>query len=330
MYRVNDLFEIENPRTFIVAEIGINHEGKFEFAKKFIEKAKECGADAVKFQVFQTENFYNPLIAREGYEIFKKYELGFDEFFKLKEFANSLDLVFFATPLDLKSLAFLDDIDCPIIKLASSDITCEPFLYKVSETASKSCRAIFLSTGFVKMERVKTALRFFRKNKIALLYCVSKYPATEDDIDLNVITRYRETFFVPVGFSDHTMDYIFAVGAVVLGAKIIEKHFTVDKSLKGADHSISMDPENFSKMVKEIRKIEKSLKSGEKEVTEFEKEISELSMRGLYYLRDIKKGEKIREEDIAFLRPGKGIKIKEYFSIIGKKANQEKKKYEKI
>ena len=143
MYNVLDLFVKKNPSTFIVAEIGINHEGKFEFAKRLIEKAKESGADAVKFQVFKTEKFYNKTLLPEAFNLFKSLEISYDDLVKLKDFANSLDLVFFATPLDLDSLKFLVQIDSPIIKIASSDITCEPFLYEISKIAYKKNKAIF-------------------------------------------------------------------------------------------------------------------------------------------------------------------------------------------
>ncbi len=330
MYNVLDLFNSKNPPVFIVAEIGINHEGKVDFARRLIEKAKESGADAVKLQVFKTERFYNPLILEDNFKLFKSLELSFDEIYSLKELANSLDMIFFATPLDLDSLNFLIEIDTPIIKIASSDITCEPFLYEVSRRARKFKKIVFLSTGFVKIDEIKRVVPLFENTNLSLLYCVSEYPVSLENLDLNIIKKFKEEFFVPIGFSDHSLDYIFSLGAVVLGARIIEKHFTIDNTLKTLDHPISLNPNYFSKMVKSIREIEKALGSGLKKVTSFEKKILPLSMREMYFSRDLKKGERLLPEDILFLRPGNGVKLKRYFSIVGKKLREDKKKYEKV
>ncbi len=325
MYNLLALFDNPRPKTLIVAEIGINHGGNFEYAKQLIEKAREAEADAVKFQIFKTENFYNPILAREGFELFKSLELTYDEYKKLQEFSNSLGLIFFATPLDLDSLKFLDEINTPIFKIASSDITCEPFLKEVATTAEKSKTIVFLSTGFAKMNIIKKAVSFFNNVNLALLYCVSKYPTQANDIDLNVINTFKEFFLMPIGFSDHSLSYLFDIAA-----RIIEKHFTIDNTINSLDHPISMNPKEFKNMVKSIREIETAMKSGEKELTDFEKEISSLSMREMYFARDLKKGEKISKEDILFLRPGRGIKFSHYKRVIGKKLKTDKQKYEKV
>ncbi|MGC8765412.1 MAG: N-acetylneuraminate synthase family protein [Brevinematia bacterium] len=330
MYNVANLFNSKNPDVFIVAEIGINHGGSFDFAKKLVYSAKESGADAVKFQIFKTEKFYNQKILKENFDLFKSLELTFDQFSRLKELSDSLDMVFFATPLDTDSLDFLIAINTPIIKIASSDISCEPFLFEISKKAEKYKKAVFMSTGFVKMDVIKKAVSFFQNTDIALLYCVSKYPASSDDIDLNVIKSFKENFLMPVGFSDHTLNYIFSVGAVALGAKIIEKHFTTDNSLPGLDHLISLNPERFKTMVTSIREIEKALKTGEKSITKFEEDISGLSMREMYFSRDMKKGEKIKAEDILFLRPGTGVSLRKFRSRLNKKLKEDKLMYEKV
>ncbi len=330
MYNLSELFNRTKARTFIVAEIGINHGGNYEYAKELIEKAKESGADAVKFQVFKTEKFYNPRLAKGAYELFKSLELSYENYQKLRDFAESLDLIFFATPLDLDSLYFLNEINTPIFKIASSDITCEPFLKEVSDIAKKSQKIVFLSTGFAKLKTIKRAVSFFENVNLALLYCVSKYPVEAKDIDLNVITTFKEKFHMPIGFSDHSLSYIFDIAAVSLGAKIIEKHFTTDNTINSLDHPISLNPENFKKMVDAIREIEIATKSGKKELTDFEKEIIPLSMREMYFARDIKKGEKIKKEDILLLRPGTGVKIEKYKSLVNKKLKTDKQKYEKV
>ncbi len=330
MYNLSELFLDNKKSTFIVAEIGINHGGNFDYAKELIEKAKESGADAVKFQVFKTEKFYNPTLAKDAYELFKSLELTYDEFFKLSEFCKSIDIIFFATPLDFDSLYFMDEINTPIFKIASSDISCEPFLKEVSRIAKKSERIVFLSTGFAKMKMIKRAVSFFREVNLALLYCVSKYPTTAKDIDLNVITTFTEKFLLPIGFSDHSKGYIFDIAAVALGARIIEKHFTTDDSINSLDHPMSLNPEDFSKMVSAIRETEEAIKSGEKMLTEFEEKIIPLSMRDIYLAHDMKKGETIKKEDLLLLRPGNGVSLNKFNSYLNKKIKVDKNKYEKI
>ncbi|MCX7820905.1 MAG: N-acetylneuraminate synthase family protein [Brevinematales bacterium] len=329
MYNLQNIFGF-NPTTFIVAEIGINHGGNFDYAKKLIEKAREAGADAVKFQVFKTEKFYNPKLAKNAYDLFKSLELSYEEYLKLSEFANSMDLIFFGTPLDLDSLKFLDEINTPIFKIASSDISCEPFLKAVADTAKISKKIVFLSTGFAKMKMIKRAVSFFNDVNLCLLYCVSKYPVQASDIDLNVLKTFKEKFLMPIGFSDHSLNYIFDIAAIALGAKIIEKHFTTDNTINSLDHPISLNPADFKNMVNAIREIEIALKSGEKELTDFERKIAPLSMRKMYLARDIKKGEKISKEDVLLLRPGDGVKISDYKSRIGKKLKTDKQKYEEV
>jgi N,N'-diacetyllegionaminate synthase len=331
MYNVGELFSHpERAGVFITAEIGINHNGSLDFAKKLIESAKSSGADAVKFQIFQTGRFYNKSLAPEAFELFQKFELKFNDFLKLKEFAESMELIFYATPLDFESLDFLAGLKVPVIKVASSDITNEPFLYRIKEKALHNQIAVFVSTGFAEIKRIGKAITIFKDCAVALEYCVSKYPPDGNDFDLRFIETLRKQFFVPIGFSDHSLDIYYSLAAVSLGAKMIERHFTTDNKISGADHSMSLNPQKFSEMVKGIRAVEKALGKGVKKVTQFEKDISYPSMRGLYCARDIKKGEKIMEEDVAVLRPGNGVSIREYRSQINRIAKKDLKKYEKL
>jgi sialic acid synthase SpsE len=331
MYTVDQLFNAPvKSSTFISAEIGINHQGNADYAKELIESAKASGADAVKFQIFKADYFYNPLLSPEGHSLFKSFELRYEDFRELKNFSDSLDILFYATPFDFESLDFLIDLKCPVIKVASSDITNEPFLKRIAEKAKKYGFAVIISTGFAGMKEIKDAAGIFQNCHLSILYCVSKYPAESIDIDLNFIKTLQDNFYVPVGFSDHSEDMYLSIGAVSLGAKLIERHFTTDNSKKGADHAVSLNPVKFSEMVRGIRTVEESLGRGVKNVTSFERDISYSSMRSIYAARRIKKGELIEEKDILLLRPGKGVSNKHYRSIAGKKAKRDIEKYEEV
>ncbi len=331
MYNCDLLFSAPGKtKVFITAEIGINHKGNFDLARKHIEAAKTSGADAVKFQVYKTEKFYNKKILPQAYDLFKSFELSFDQFFRLKEFAGSLDIVFYATPFDNDSLNFLAEIESPVIKVASSDITNEPFLHRISSLAKKNKFSTFISTGFASLKEIKKAVEILKDFNVALEYCVSKYPAENTDFDLKFIETLINSFYVPIGFSDHSTDIFLSLGAVSLGAKMIERHFTVDNEIEGADHSISLNPQKFAHLVKGIRTIEGSIGTGQKKLTQFEKDITYNSMRSMYSVRSINKGDIIEEDDIIFLRPGYGILYKDYKRKIGKKALRNIEQYEKI
>ncbi|OHD53318.1 MAG: hypothetical protein A2014_06245 [Spirochaetes bacterium GWF1_49_6] len=310
----------------IAAEIGINHNGDPERAKRLIEAAKECGADAVKFQVYRTENFYNRALQPEGFRIFKEYELSYDAFRELKEFSERVGIGFFATPLDMESLEFLHGLSVKAVKVASSDITTEPLLTRIRELKLSA----ILSTGFVAMDAIERAVSILDAKKTALLYCVSKYPAGKDDFDLNFIPALREKFGLPVGFSDHSLNIYFSVAAVALGARMIERHFTIDNNWPGADHAISLDKAKFSELVRAVREIESTIGPGVKKITEFERKVRGLSMRGMYAKRNIPAGGRIGKEDIALLRPGGGVPMEEYLSRIGKTVDKDIAENEKI
>ncbi len=331
MYNINSFYSgnKEEGSVLITAEIGINHQGNPDFARRLIEAAKKSGADAVKFQIYKTENFYNRSLAPDAFELFKSFEMSYDDFYKLNEFSRSLDILFYATPLDPDSLDFLESIQSPIIKVASSDITNEPFLFSISQKAKARKFLTILSTGFVGLNKIKKAVRFFR-SPLALLYCVSKYPAFPEDMDLNFIKALKKSFNLPVGFSDHSSGIVLSLGAAALEAKLIERHFTTDNSLKGADHSISLNPEVFREMVQSIRTLEKTLGSGIKKITQFEKDISFNSMRSMYAAKEISKNEKIKKSDILLLRPGNGVLLNDYNKTINIKAKRRIGIYEKI
>jgi sialic acid synthase SpsE len=310
----------------IAAEIGINHNGNPEQAKRLIEAAKECGADAVKFQVYRTENFYNRALQPDGFRIFKEYELSYGDFRELKEFSERVGIGFFATPLDMDSLEFLHGLSVNAVKIASSDITTEPLLYRIRELGIPA----ILSTGFADLDTIGRAVSILDAKKTALLYCVSKYPAGKDDFDLNFIPVLYKKYGLPVGFSDHSLNNYFSIAAVALGARMIERHFTIDNNWTGADHAISLDQAKFSELVRAVREVEQAIGPGEKKITDFEQKIRGLSMRGMYAKRDIPSGSRLGKDDIALLRPGDGIPMEEYLSRIGKIVDKDIAENEKI
>lgn len=299
-------------------------------AKTLIEKACESGADAVKFQVYKTEKFYNKDLAPEAFELFKSFELNYEELHKLSKFARSLGLVFYATPFDGDSLDFLLEIGSPIIKVASSDITNEPFLHNIALKSLKIPFLTIISTGFARLEEIDRAVGIFRSRRLALLYCVSNYPVQASDVDLNFIHKLNSRYHVPAGFSDHSAGIDLSLGAAALGASMIERHFTTDRNIPGADHSMSLDPRMFKAMVNGIRDIEKAMGSGEKKITEFENRSKPFSMRSMYASRDIKAGETLTEDDILLLRPGEGVRYTDYRNLLKSKAVRDMRIYEKI
>lgn len=320
----------EKTPVFITAEIGINHEGNFDQARRLMALAAKSGADAVKFQVFKTGEFIHPELSKAGFDLFRTFELTFDEHAKLFEFAKELGVVYYATPLDFSSLDFLVSLGAPIIKIASADITFEPFLKRIAEAAARKDLGVFLSTGFSGWKRITRAFDLLRSSHVALEYCVSKYPPEPSDVDLRVIREMQERYLVPVGFSDHTKGIALSIAAVGMGAKMIERHFTDDPSKQTADHPMSLSPDSFLAMVDGIREVEAALGSGEKRVTDFEKKIERPSMRSIYAAREIKAGETLQESDMLFLRPGDGVKWSDYRRLLGRKASKDMRAYEEF
>ena len=236
MYNIQSIYSnaaAHSGPVFITAEIGINHQGNYESARMLIEKARESGADAVKFQVYRTEKFYNRKLAPDAFDLFKSFELSFDQYKRLSEFSSSLGLVFYATPFDPESLDFLLETGTPVIKIASSDITNEPFLNYIAQKASEYKFLTVMSTGFAGLDEIDRAVDIFRSRPLSLLYCVSNYPVSPEDIDLNFIPYLRNRYHLNSGFSDHSEGISLSIAASALGASLIERHFTSDRTIPG-------------------------------------------------------------------------------------------------
>jgi len=304
---------------FVIAEIGINHNGDIKLARKLIEKAAETGADAVKFQSYHTDDFVSK--KSNYYNLFKKLELSEEDFKELREFAEKKKILFISTPLDLRYVDFLNEIDVSAFKIASGDLTFIPLLKKVAKTK----KPIILSTGMATIGEIDEAINVIKNEgngKIILMHCVSCYPVPYEQVNLKAIITLKNTFNLPVGYSDHTLDIAVPVAAVALGAKIIEKHFTLEKNMEGPDHKLSASPEEFKRMVEMIRITEKALGDGYKKPMECEKEARLYGRRSVVAKTRIMKGERITEDNVICKRPALGIEPKFLHIILNKKVKR--------
>lgn len=310
--------------TFIIAEVGQNHNGDMNLAKRLIKEAARARADAVKFQTI----FASGLVADDevGFKRLKALEFDPWQHRKLSEAAKEAGIIFFSTPFDREGVDLLEEIDVPAYKIASGDLTNLPLIEYVGQTM----KPLLISTGAARMEEVEEAIAAVGHKKVVLLHCVSNYPAKIEDVNLKAMIEMEKNFRMPVGFSDHTEGKIASILAVAVGALVIEKHFTLDKSLPGPDHLLSLNPDEFQEMVRKIRIVEKALGSPIKGPVASEIPIRKLARRGLKAKTEIKEGENIIEEMIAILRPERGIEPKHLKKVIGRRAKKRIKKNEAI
>ena len=311
--------------TFIVAEVGFNHNGDVELAKRMIASAAENGADAVKLQTFiAKEMISNGLMADDPdnpgneipfYEFFQRYELSRSDYEILFAHAKKINIPLFSTPFDEGSLEMLVELGTPAIKIASPDLTYLPFLKKVAKTGLP----VVLSTGMGNEEEISQALEILQpKCPIILLHCVSNYPSQYEEMNLNCMETLRAKFNVPVGLSDHTTDNLSAVVAASLGAVLIEKHFTVDRNLPGVDQSISIEPQELKKLKGELIHVNQILGDDEKQIQPSEIPVKQSARRSLVARIGISAGTPLIKEMIACKRPGTGISPAELNSVLGK------------
>jgi len=311
----------ENSPTFIIAEIGVNHNGSVELAKEMIDAAKDVGADAVKFQTFKTENLVSKSL-KDFFEMVKKLELGEEDFLELSKYANKKKIIFFSTPTDEDSIDLLYKLEVPAFKIASGDLTYLPFIGYAAEKDIP----IILSTGMSNLGEIEEAVDtvYSKGNKnLALMHCVSSYPASVTDLNLNVIKTLKQAFGVPVGFSDHTQSKLAPIIAATMGADIIEKHFTLDKEMEGPDHKASADVEEFEFFINGIREMESMRGTSIKKPVESEMEIQKTYRKSLFANKEILKGKTITSDVISVKRPAEGILPKYLNNIIGKTAKKD-------
>lgn len=317
---------------FIVAEISANHGQNLKRAVSLIKKAKECGVDAVKFQAYtpdtitiNADNKYFRVKHPEWggqtlYGLYKKAYTPWNWFKKLKKVANSLDLVFFASAFDKKSVDFLEELNVPVHKIASFELVDLALI----QYAAATKKPLLLSTGMATLKEIGEAVRAARKagaREIILLKCVSSYPAKPEEMNLKSIPHMEKMFKLPVGLSDHTLGIGASVAAVSLGARVIEKHFTLSRRMKTPDSFFSAEPAELKNLVREIRIAEKAVGRARYGLTAGERK-NRIFRRSLFAVNDIKKGEILTEENIKSVRPGYGMPPKYLKSIVGKAAKR--------
>ena len=318
----------------IIAEAGVNHNGSMELAKKMVDKAKEAGADYIKFQTFQPEKLVSKYAAKAEYqkkttgseesqlEMLKKLALTREDFRELKDYCKEAGIGFISTPFDLESIDFLERLDMDFWKVPSGEITNLPYLIKIAKTG----RPIVMSTGMCQMEEIEEALTWLKKSgagEITLLHCNTQYPTPMEDVNLNAMQSLRRQFQLPVGYSDHTQGIEVPIAAVALGATVIEKHFTLDQTMEGPDHMASLAPEELTAMVRGIRNIEKALGDGEKGVTPSEMANRTVARKSIVAAGSIRKGEPFTETNLTVKRPGNGISPMNWFEVLGKVAKRD-------
>jgi len=323
---------------FIIAEAGVNHNGKLELAKKLVDAAKYAGADAVKFQTFKAEKLVtkNSSMAeyqqknlnkrQSQYDLLKKLELNYKNFSELKRYCDKKKIIFLSTPHSDDAIDFLDDL-IPAYKLGSGDITNFPFLEKVA----KKKKPVILSTGMSTLEEVRKAVKFIYgcgNKQVVALHCTSNYPCSPEEVNLRAMLTMQKKLDCLVGYSDHTTNVITPAIAVALGAVVVEKHFTLDTNLSGPDHKASLEPDELKETVGNIRYAEMIMGSKEKKPTKSEKKIMPMIRKSIVATADIQKGEKITKDKIIIKRPGTGISPKHLNKVLGKISQHNLKKDE--
>jgi sialic acid synthase SpsE len=309
-------------KPFVIAEVGVNHNGKVDTAKKLISLAKKSGADAVKFQYHIPEkemlkdiptspNFDKPL-----WEILEETNLSLDDQIKIKKFCESEGIMYLCTPFSKEAVDILDEIGVSAFKTGSGELTNLPLIKHIT----KKKKPIIISTGMSFVEEIEETVELLKKQnaEFALMHCTSSYPTNYKDVNLMMIPKYTEMFNVPVGLSDHSLGIYTSLGSIALGSSIIEKHFTLNRKQNGPDHKVSIEPNELSELVKGVNAISKSL-GKTKKIFEGEKQIVTWARESIVTLVDIKKGIKISEEMIWVKRPGTGIPAKFLEKIIGMK-----------
>ncbi len=323
------MFDKQRP-VYVIAEMSANHNGSIERAESLVRAAAESGADAIKLQTYTADTMTIPCDneyfrikgtlwdGRTLYDLYKEAYMPWEWQPRLKALANGLGMDCFSTPFDATAVDFLEKMNVPCHKIASFEVVDIPLLKKIASTG----KPVIMSTGMANLAEIDEAVSTLRANgtkELALLKCTSAYPASADEANLRTIPHLAQAFCCIAGLSDHTMGSAVAVGAVALGARIIEKHFTLSRSGGGPDGAFSMEPDEFKQMVQDIRTVEKALGTVCYELTAKQKE-SKVFRRSLFVVRDIKAGEVFSEENVRSIRPGYGLEPKFIYNVLGRKS----------
>ena len=322
----------------IIAEIGCNHNGDKNLARKMVALAKECGVDGVKFQTFNSSLLISKYAEKAEYQkkttgenenqldMTRKLELKPDDYLELQDYAKSLGLNVFSTPFDFSSIDFLEKNKQTIWKIPSGEITNLPYLEKIGEIEIEN-KLIILSTGMASMEEIHTAINILQakiKNRIIILHCNTEYPTPDCDVNISAIQDLQKHFpEYEIGYSDHSVGCVAAVMSVSYGVTFIEKHFTLDKNFEGPDHKASATPEELKELVENVRRAELMLGTGIKAVSSSEKKNKRIARKSIIAKRNIKKGEKFSADNLICKRPGNGISPMYWYDVIGKIAEKD-------
>tara|TARA_B100000029_G_scaffold478921_1_gene525481 strand:+ start:107 stop:1114 length:1008 start_codon:yes stop_codon:yes gene_type:complete len=330
---------LNNSNVTIIAEAGVNHNGSIDTAKKLIDVAAEAGANMVKFQTFKAENIVTKIAEKAEYqkiyteksesqfEMLKKLELSKQTHFILIDYCKEKNIQFLSTPFDHESIDFLAELNIPLFKIPSGEITNLPYLRHVGRMG----KPVILSTGMSTLGEIKEAINVLhksgiKKKEMTILHCNSEYPTPIKDVNLKAMVTIKNELDINVGYSDHTLGVEISIAAAAMGAKVIEKHFTLDNSMQGPDHAASIEPHELKNMVMSIRNVEQSLGNGIKSPSNSEKKNITVARRSIVAKCQIIRGEKFTEKNLTVKRPGKGISPMQWDGLLGKIAD---KKYQK-
>lgn len=332
-------------KVLIIAEAGVNHNGDIMIAKKLIDAASHAKADYVKFQSFKADKLVSPTAKKAEYQsknigdnddfqynMLKKLELSDQDHIELISYCKKKDIKFFSTAFDVDGVEYLNSLKLDRFKIPSGELTNFPYLKAVAKTNLP----VILSTGMSSLKEVRDSVNVLikygtNKDELTILHCNTDYPTSMSDVNLKAMSSMAKFFGLNVGYSDHTLGIEVPIAAVSLGATVIEKHFTLDRSLSGPDHKASLEPNELKKMVDSIRNIEKAISgSGLKEPSKSELKNITIARKSIHLSKDLKLGSVITEKDIIPLRPGDGICAMNWEKVIGKKVTTDLKKFDKL
>lgn len=331
-------------KTIIIAEAGVNHNGKIGIAKKLIKYASDAGADYIKFQTFEASKLVSSSAKKAVYQklddntknenqlsMLKSLELSPDDHNTLIKECKNNNIKFLSSAFDIEGLEYLNNIGLDFFKVPSGELTNLPYLQRLSSIG----KPIILSTGMANLDEIRSAMKILTKGiskkKITILHCNTEYPTPMRDVNLRAMENISKEFGCKVGYSDHTLGIEVPIAAVAMGANVIEKHFTLDRKLVGPDHVSSLEPKELESMVNSIRNVELAISgNGEKLPTPSEKKNISLVRKSIHSSKFIESGQIISEDDLIPLRPGDGISPMEWYKIIGSKAKHDIPSYYKI